>query len=200
MIEETKFGSGRRMSHSAEDFRLEARPQFRFPISSFVFYPNMTNEADKLLIINRYEFVLRRVPFQSKRVAEPSAVSSKSGSNIESKVGMSFRIRSLKKPSQSPVCRQIARRREDEKDEPRKRQIQGTNPTSCVESITSLWNKPGRTQTKAAKLLILGWQTGTNPIIERRDSLINANGELNRDAHAAESTEKSEWTREAVKV
>ena len=81
--------------------------QFRFSCyapMSLVYFPNMTNEADKLLIIKRYEFRLRRVPFQVRVVTMPSPVSSKPSGNAESKAGMSFRIISLKKLSPSPVC------------------------------------------------------------------------------------------------
>ena len=86
---------------------------FQFRLScyapmSLVYFPNMTNEADKLLIMKRCKARLRRVPFQVRVVTMPSPVSSKPSGNAESKAGMSFRIRSLKKLSPSPVCSMVA--------------------------------------------------------------------------------------------
>ena len=53
---------------------------------SFVLFPNLTNEADKLLIINRCGFLLRRVPFHSGPAAK-----------LNTRAGMSLRIRRLEK-------------------------------------------------------------------------------------------------------
>jgi hypothetical protein len=40
----------------------------------------------------------------------------------------------------------------------------GTNPILCLESTTSLWNKPKQSQFKAAKLLIISLDLGMKPI------------------------------------
>ena len=110
---------GKRRRISSFQFRVRCIASLRF-----VFFPNMTNEADKLLKINRCKFGLRRVPFQVRLVAKPNPVSTKAGDNVESKAGMSFRIRSLEKLSPSPVCcpavRDESRAYRDSKIETRK--------------------------------------------------------------------------------